>query len=47
MSKLNLGSTGAGYETKYWCWVRDKVLVAGDLKELEGVVQVLVASVVL
>ena len=28
--------TGAGYKTKYWCWVRDQVLVAGDLKELEG-----------
>ena len=29
-------STSAGYESRYWCWVRDQVLVAGDLKELEG-----------
>ena len=24
--------TGDGYKSKYWCWVQDQVLVAGDLK---------------
>ena len=26
---------GAGYKSKYWCWVQDQVLLAGDLK-IEG-----------